>query len=296
MSRRPVSDLPASIRQRLLNRAHETNRPFNELLQYFAMERFLYRLSESPHAAMFVLKGALMFTTLTTLRSRPTMDIDLLGRFSNSIDGVVDVMRDVCLQNVEPDGMDFDPNSIVGERIAEAADYEGVRVRLHGALGTAQISIRLDVGFGDVVFPSACATDYPSLLDSPSPRLNCYSKESAIAEKFHIMVRLGTLNSRMKDYFDIWFLSRQFEFDGQTLATAIKRTFENRRTEIPPRPTALSVGFSEDSAKQTQWRAFIRKNRLEDTTGDLRQVVFAIAAFLGPLADALAEGRSPPGT
>ncbi|MEA2079138.1 MAG: nucleotidyl transferase AbiEii/AbiGii toxin family protein, partial [Pseudomonadota bacterium] len=210
------------MRQHLLNKARESGRPFNELLQYFAMERFLYRLSKSVHADKFVLKGALMFTAWQAPVTRPTMDIDLLGITDNSVDAIIDIARDICLQQVEPDGSVFEPDSIGGERIVEDADYGGVRVRFRGTLGTARVIVQLNIGFGDVVVPKPEMADYPTILNLPMPRLKGYSRESVVAEKFEAMVKLGVLNSRVKDFFDIWLLSRQFDFDGETLALTIE--------------------------------------------------------------------------
>jgi len=207
MTKRPHRDIAASVRQRLLNHARETGRPFNELLQYFAMERFLYRLSKSPYVDNFVLKGALMLTVWEAPLSRPTMDIDLLGLIDNSIEDIVAVTKNICTQEVEPDGITFEPSGIEGERITEDADYGGVRVRFRGSLGTAHITMQLDIGFGDMVIPAADSLEYPTILDLPAPKLRGYTKESTIAEKFEAMVKLGILNSRMKDFFDIWLLS-----------------------------------------------------------------------------------------
>lgn len=278
----------ASLRQRLLNKARETARPFNELLQYFAMERFLYRLSKSPYANDFVLKGALMLTVWEAPLSRPTMDIDLLGQIDNSVEAIAGVTRAICRQKVDPDGISFDENSIEGERITEDADYEGVRIRFRGSLGTAQVAMQLDVGFGDVVVPKPEFTEYPTILDLPSPKLRGYSKESTIAEKFEAMVKLGILNSRMKDFFDIWLMLRQYDFEGPKLATAIVKTFSVRGTDITTEPIALTSSFAEDPAKAAQWRGFIRKNRLTNFPQDLGEVVKAIAAFLGPIVKSLA--------
>ena len=183
MTKRSPKNIPASVRQRLLDKAKETGRPFNEVLQYFAMERFLYRLSRSPYADNFVLKGALMLTVWEVPLTRPTMDIDLLGRINNSIETIGEVTKEICQQEVEPDGLAFDIASIEAERIAEDADYEGIRVRFRGSLGTARIVMQLDIGFGDIVIPSPEPTNYPTLLDLPAPYLRGYSRESTIAEK-----------------------------------------------------------------------------------------------------------------
>jgi predicted nucleotidyltransferase component of viral defense system len=287
---RKVRHIATSIRQRLLNKARATDRPFNELLQYFAMERFLYRLSRSPHGEKFVLKGALMLAMWEVSLTRPTKDIDLLGHVPNDIDRIVSAVKEVCAQEVEPDGLDFDQDSIRGERIAEEAEYEGVRVRFHGKLGIASVTMQLDVGFGDVVVPAPVTTDYPTILDLPAPRIRGYTRESLIAEKFHTMVRRGLLNSRMRDFFDVWILSRQFDFDGGVLTAAVRETFARRDLEVAPRPVALTAEFAADTARVTQWRGFLRKSRLEGVPGELAEVVVAIAAFLGPVAEVLHEG------
>ena len=292
MTRRTPGNIAASVRQRLLNKARDTKRPFNEILQYFAMERFLYRLSKSPHAEKFVLKGALMLAVWRVSFSRSTMDIDMLGQTDNSLESIAAIVKDICRQEVTPDGLIFDATSVEGERITEDADYEGARIRFRGSLDTARFTIQFDVGFGDVVIPSPAMTDYPALLDLPAPRLRTYSKESTVAEKFEAMVKLDILNSRMKDFFDIWLLSRQFDFDGKTLAEAIAKTFSTRGTEIPSSPVPLSETFSSDATKAAQWRGFIRKSRLTDTPQDFREIVGEIAAFLRPVVENLADGRS----
>jgi len=287
---RKVTNVAASVRQCLLNEARATGRPFNELLQYFAMERFLYRLSKSPHGEKFVLKGALMLAMWEVSLTRPTKDIDLLGHAANDIDRIVAAVKDICGQEVEPDGLDFDQDTVRGERIAEEAEYEGVRVRFHGKLGTATVTMQLDVGFGDVVVPAPVTTDYPTILDLPAPRIRGYTRESLIAEKFHTMVRRGLVNSRMRDFFDVWILSRQFDFDGEVLAAAVRETFARRNLEVALRPAALTAEFAADTAKAMQWRGFLRKSRLEGVPVELAEAVMAITAFLGPVAEVLHEG------
>ena len=220
--------------------------------------------------------------------SRPTMDIDLLGRIGNSVEAIISVTRVICRQEVEQDGIAFDITSIVGRRITEDADYEGVRIRFKGYLDTAQIAMQLDIGFGDKVVLSPELTDYPTILDLPAPKLYGYSRESTIAEKFEAMVKLGILNSRMKDFFDIWLMLRQFDFEGQKLTEAIEKTFSARGTNIDMKPIAFTNSFAEESTKVAQWRGFIRKNRLTNVSQDLGEVVTTIAAFLGPIAKSLA--------
>jgi len=247
---RSPRNIPSSVRQRLLNRAKSDQRPFNELLQYYAMERFLYRLSQSAYADRFVLKGALMLRVWRSPELRPTMDIDMLGRMSNEEADIVDQIRDILTADVEADGLAFDPDSIQAERITEDADYEGLRIRFPGTLGSARVNMQIDIGFGDVVYPGPEESDLPTMLNSPAPRLLCYSRESSISEKFEAMVKLGMLNSRMKDFYDIWLLSRQFDFDGAKLTEAIRLTFERRGTKLPFEVEAFSAPFIE--AKQAQ--------------------------------------------
>jgi hypothetical protein len=292
MKDRKIKNVAASVRQRLQNIARSSRRPFQEVLQYYAMERFLYRLSQSTHADRFVLKGALMFNVWRAPTSRPTKDIDLLGHMESNVEALAAVMRDVCSQPVEADGIVFDPHSVQGMLIKEDADYEGVRVTFRGSLENARIPMQIDIGFGDVMFPGPEVNVYPTILDYAPPTLRGYSRETSVAEKFEAMVKLGLLNSRMKDFYDIWVLSRQFDFDGIKLATAIEKTFSHRGTTVVASPAALTPAFATDPAKVTQWDAFVRKSRLTDVPTDLAAVVEVIAAFLNPPATAIAEGRS----
>jgi hypothetical protein len=301
VTKRLVTDVAASVRQRLSNNAMATRRPFQEVLQHYAMERFLYRLAQSPHLDKFVLKGALMLSVWRAPTTRPTRDIDLLGCMPNDPDAVASVIREVCQQRVEPDGLVFDPQSVTGQVIKEDADYEGVRIAFRGTLQNSRIAMQIDVGFGDVIVPGALITEYPTILDQTAPRLRGYSRETTAAEKFEAMVKLGSFNSRMKDFFDIWLLSRQFEFDGRLLARAIQETFANRGTSLPVRPTALTAEFATDRTKQSQWQAFLQKSRLTMAPASLAQVVQSLASFLGPVVERLRRSRTfaatwqPPG-
>ena len=292
LKERPLKNIAASVHGRLLNEARESRRSFNELLQYYAMERFLYRLSKTRQARKFVLKGALMFTAWGSPGSRPTVDVDLLGKLSNDVETMKGVVEEACRQEVEPDGMLFDAAGVVAAVIAEEAEYEGVRVRFKGNLGNARASVQIDVGFGDVVTPPAKMMDYPTILDFPAPRLYGYSKESVIAEKFQAMVKRGILNSRMKDFYDIWFLSRRFDFAGRILLTAMRKTFENRETAIPAQPAVFEEKFATDPTKEIQWKSFVMKTRLEDAPPTFKDVAGSIALFLGPVASALAQRES----
>jgi hypothetical protein len=287
-----TKNLPASVRQRLTNKAKETNRPFQDLLQYFAMERFLYRLSRSKHAHKFILKGALMFTAWGGPPSRPTKDIDLLAHTDNAAEAAVVLMREVCSQEVEPDGLVFDVGSVAGMAIKEDADYSGVRITFLVTLQNARVSMQIDMGFGDVVTPGATITTYPVLLDFAAPQLLGYPRETVVSEKFEAMTKLGLLNSRMKDFYDLWILSRLFDFDGAMLATAIQKTFTHRNTAVQSRPSAFTPEFGGDASKQTQWQAFLRKAKLDDVPTRLQAVIDDIAQFLGPVAMAIESGSA----
>ena len=287
-----IKDIAASVHQRLLNKAKNTTRPFNELLQHFAIERFIYRLSKSPNADRFFLKGALMFSAWTGLESRPTMDIDLLGKISNSLEVIVDAMKNACEMEVYPDGMAFHSETVSAARITEGAEYEGVRCRVRGNLGNVRVSLQIDIGFGDVIIPGPCKFAYPTLLDFPPPELNGYTKESTIAEKFQAMVKLGVLNSRMKDFYDIWFLSRMFDFRGEILAQAIEKTFENRNTPISGNPMVFDLSFTKDEDKKVQWLGFIKKARITDAPGSFENVAAAVKAFLEPIVGSIVDRQT----
>ena len=301
-------NLAHSVHQRLLNRARQTGRPFNDLLMYYAMERLLYRLSRSRHARRFILKGALLLTAWRGSDFRATQDIDLLGRMNNDLDAVIDAFRDICRQDVQPDGLTFDADRVRAERITEEADYHGVRVYLHARLGNARLDLHVDIGFADPIVPGPVELDYPVLLDLPAPRLRGYSPSSIVAEKLHAMVRLGRLNSRMKDFHDLWFLARNFPFDGATLAQAVAATFVQRHTPVPAQPLALTPEFANRPDKQTQWAAFLKRlesaHRNARPTGlpdELPQLVAHLADFLTPVTQTLADDQpfthtwNPPG-
>jgi len=284
-----TKNMAASVHQRLLNKSKEASRPFNELLQHFAIERFIYRLSKSPHAKRFILKGALMFSAWTGSMSRPTMDIDLLGKIENSLELIVTVIKDACAMEVESDGIVFHKDTVTAARITEYADYKGTRVMLRGNLGSIRLFLQIDIGFGDVIVPGPSKVKYPVLLDFPPPELDGYTMESTLAEKFQAMVKLGLLNSRMKDFYDIWFLSRTLDFKGETLVEAIEKTFEKRNTPLPNEPTIFNPSFMRDENKQAQWQGFINKARLGDAPASFENVVAEIKVFLQPVVASITD-------
>ena len=283
-----IKNMGASVRQRLLNYAQTGGRPFGEVLQYYAMERFLYRLSVSPHFGKFLLKGALLLTAWRAPASRPTMDIDLLGRTSNEVESIVQLMQEVAQVDVPNDGIVFDAASFAGAAIREDADYSGVRVTFTGTLAAARIHMQIDIGFGDVVTPAPEELSYPTILDFPAPVLFGFSRETAIAEKLQALVQLRMLNTRMKGYYDLWLLSRQPELNTATLREAIQRTFWNRNTAIEAAPVGLSDEFCNDPVKQAQWRAFLRRSNLTETSIGLVQIGEELWGFFAPILKDLA--------
>jgi len=220
---------------------------------------------------------------------RPTMDIDMLGKTSNKEADIVAQIQDILTVDVETDGLTFDPDSIQAELITEDANYEGIRVRFLGALGSARINMQIDIGFGDVVYPEPEKSDLPTMLNFPAPKLLCYSRESSIAEKLEAMAKLGVLNSRMKDFYDIWLLSRQFDFDGAKLAEAIRLTFERRGTTLPAKIDAFTEPFIE--SKQTQWLAFRKRLQQDHIPASFREIIASVDSFLSPIVAALSSGQ-----
>lgn len=280
-----LENLSASVRQRLLNRSRVDDRPFNEILQYYAMERFLYRLSLSRYSQYYILKGALLLRVWDSPEFRPTMDIDMLGKTANEEPNIIEQISEILAIGVEPDGLVFDSKTIRTERITENADYEGIRARFYGSLGTARISMQVDIGFGDIVYPASQKAVFPCMLDSPAPVILCYSRESVIAEKFEAMIKLGHLNSRMKDFYDIWLLSRQFPFDLENLAKAVELTFQQRRTELNQPIEAFSVDFV--SSHQKMWAVFRKRLKQEHMPVSFADVIREIESFLAPVISAV---------
>jgi len=288
------ANLPASIRQRLKNISRKQSVPFQEILQRYAIERFLFRLSQSDYAGRFVLKGAQMLIVWGSPRTRPTMDIDLLGYTENDLTDLESVMRNVCdAPCPEPDGITFAPTTVKAIRIKEDADCEGVRVTFTAHLDNARIPMQIDVGFNDIVTPAPQSVAYPSLLGMPEPRLRGYNRDTLVAEKVEAMIKLGEINSRMKDFFDIWALSNSFPFTLRTLASAIDATCRRRGTTVSGLPAILLPDFPAIDDKQTQWSAFLRKSRIEHTPGRFTEVAGTIVKFIRPAISALLDTAPP---
>lgn len=280
----PPKNRGASVRARLLTLARETGQTFDVLLTRFVHERLLYRLSQSPHADGFVLKGAMLLTTWMPQTARGTRDLDLLGFGDSGEERILGVFGDVLTIPAD-DGVAFDAGALRVDRIREERDYGGLRLRTTGTVGGARVAVVVDIGFGDAIEPGLEIVDYPVLLDLPAPRLRAYARETVIAEKFQAMVALGRANSRMKDFYDIWLLSKNFTFETERLARAIAATFTRRRTTVPTQiPDALTPAFAADPLKRRQWAAYIVG--LDDAPKNLHTVASDLTAFLMPAATA----------
>ncbi len=280
-----------SIHDRLRGVAAERKEDFNALLSRYTVERFLYRLTRTRHGKRFVLKGAMLFTLWLNRLHRPTRDLDLLGSGEITTETLRAIFADVCQARVQADGLEFDPASITAQEIRENQVYQGLRARVRGRLGNARVDVQIDVGIGDAITPEPIDTDYPTLLDLPAPHLKAYPSETVVAEKLDAMVQLGLRNSRMKDFFDIWLLAGNLDFDGRTLAKAVQRTFERRQTPLEPAPVCLTDTFALDSSKGVQWKAFIRRSRLSDAPAEFPRVIEQVRVFLQPVVSTLAAGR-----
>jgi predicted nucleotidyltransferase component of viral defense system len=280
----PIKNMGASVRGRLLNVSKQRGQPFELLLNNFVLERLLYRLSQTKHHDRFILKGAMLLTKWFEDPLRPTRDLDFLAIGNDDQDEMVQVFKEVCAVSFN-DGVIFDPGSVQVERIREENEYGGLRITATAKLDTAQVRVAIDIAFGDSVEPGLQEIDLPVLLDFPAPHLRAYARETVIAEKFQAMVMLGRANSRMKDLYDIWVLSRNFEFKDDRLARAIAATFARRKTKIPSElPDALTTAFAEDPMKIQQWNSFATDVSFQP--GSLGDVIKDLAAFVMPHATA----------
>lgn len=327
---RQLRNVVASVAARLLKLAHERDEEYQLVLMRYGLERLLYRLGRSAHAGQFVVKGALLFTVwaaqteqveqsaarsasdeagfippaagvLSAQRPhRTTHDLDLLGFGPADVARLERVFRDLCqlqLPADEDDGLTFQPETVRAAPIREEQEYGGIRVRLLALLGKARIALQVDVGFGDVVTPAPAEVAFPTLLPSlPAPHVRVYPRETVVAEKLEAIVRLGLPNTRMKDFYDLWTLANQFAFEGDQLCSALRATFARRGTALPTadeEPVAFTSRFGDDSTKQAQWAAFLRKGRLAaDPKPELPGVLAVLRMFLLPPSAAIAAAQS----
>ena len=279
----PKRDLAASVKSRLLTIAKGKSEQLQRILIRYAIERLLYRLSLSPHATAFILKGAIRASAWEGGGYRPTKDLDLLGHGDNSPQALAEVFRDIARTSVEPDGLVFDPESVAAEPILEESRTAGVRVHITANMGKARIPVQVDVGFGDPVTPDPITLEFPRMLDFPAPRIRAYPAETVVAEKYEALVRLGIRTGRIKDFYDLWYIAKHFSFQGSLLQRAIRNTFHARERPLPSElPVALTDEFAADPSKQALWRAFTGRAGVT-SPGDLQEVLVLLRSFLVPV-------------
>jgi predicted nucleotidyltransferase component of viral defense system len=272
---RPIRNMGASVRARLLTTAKERNQPFQLLLT--RLERLLHRLVQTPHHKRLALKGAMLVTTWFDNPHRPTRDMDFLGFGDPDPEAMLKIFREVCDVTAD-DGVEFDPTELRVDQIREELEYGGLRLRTIATVAGARVNVVIDIGFGDAIEPGLQEVELPVLLDQPAPRLQAYARETVIAEKFQAMVMVGRANSRLKDFYDIWSLSRSYDFEGSRLARALAATFERRKTALPTElPDALTSTFAQDPMKRQQWEALLRDISGQATS--LEEVVRDLASF-----------------
>ena len=281
-------NIAASVRGRLLTRARETRQDFSLVLTRYAIERLLYRIGVSRYADHFLLKGALLFDLWFDVPHRPTRDIDLLGFGSAELSLMESTFKEITAI-AEDDGVTFDPDTVRATEIRKDANYAGVRVGLLGSIDGARCQIQVDIGFGDAVTPDPDDVEYPVMLpEFAAPKLRAYPQYTVVAEKLEALTSLGMANSRMKDYFDLWVLARYADFDADILRRAVRATFDRRATSLTgSAPLGLTDTFAQDVQKDAQWRAFLKRNRLEVLA--LNDVIAALRRFLLPVAEAAAS-------
>jgi predicted nucleotidyltransferase component of viral defense system len=290
MTRKQIRNMGASLRARLLKIAQSRNQQFELILVQYVLERLLYRLSQSDHRNQLVLKGAILTTTWFSEPHRPTRDVDFLSFGDPDAETIQQRFDDICRVEVIDDGVKFDAKRIKIEEIRKATDYGGLRVHIPASVGGAKVIAAVDLGFGDATEPGLEEVELPVLLDLPPPRLRAYSRETQIAEKFQALIRLGLANTRLKDFFDIWLITRTNTFSGERLTRAIAATFERRQTPLPSEvPDGLTAAFFENPERQDQWNALLET--ASNRPGTLASVARDLETFLMPPTAALHAGR-----
>lgn len=290
-----TADRGASILARLLNLAKRRGDDYNLLLNRFALERLLYRIAASRHADRFLLKGALLFSLWYDEPHRPTRDADLLGFGPATAEDLVATFREIAAIELD-DGIAFDPESVRAAAIREEDRYGGQRVRMNARINNVRCALQIDVGYGDAVTPEAKIAVFPALLEGlGAPSLRVYPVFTVIAEKYQAMVLLGLANTRMKDFYDVAVIAKRTALDGALLARAIAATFNRRGTPLPTEPPqALTASFGDNAAKQLQWRAFLKKGRIE--AEGLPETVSLLQTLLWPATQVAAAANAATAT
>ena len=285
-----TASLAQSIKARLLGRVHQHGEEFELILVRFVCERFLYRLGRSDWRDSCALKGAGLLQLWMGDPYRSTRDVDLLAQGDNSERAVKRMMMNICAISCTEDGLQFDLDSLTARPLRASQEYQGQRATMVVYLGTARIRLQVDFGFGDAVTPQPRQRMYPTLIeDLPAPQILVYPREAAIAEKFEAMVTLGTRNSRMKDFHDIWALSESFGFDGRELCAAVSACFERRRTPWTDElPAVLTSSFYADDDAIMRWDSYLRKGAfLEPPPDEFAVIGSSVRRFLGPVREGI---------
>ena len=279
-----IKNYGKSNRDKLLNLAKQTKgTDYNLILLRFVQERFLYRLSLSAYRENFFLKGGALLFAHDRFAARPTRDMDFLGdRISRDKENIKRIMLEICSIACEEDGVTFDcgEEEIWLEDITVEKEYNGTRVHMTAHMDTIVQPFSIDVGFGDVIVPEPVNLDYPLLLeDLPEVNVAAYSLETVVAEKFQTMIDRGTINSRMKDFFDVYTILKSGKVDSGLLKEAVVEVFENRGTKADPDSVVFSDGFAQDQMRQTMWKAYLKKIKykeelpFEDVMAVVREVL-----------------------
>jgi hypothetical protein len=290
MTEKAIKDMAASVRAKLLGLARRTGKPYDEVVIRYALERFLYRLSKSPYKDQFLLKGGLLLMGRGLPQARPTRDIDLLSLIPvdvNKACSVIQAIGEIPLT----DGLAYDFSQMAQETLSPESDYPGLRLKFQCRMGKAVVPMQIDIGFGDWVVPNPTEVIFPTLLDMEAPVVLGYAPETVIAEKFEAALDLAELNSRMKDYYDIWFLSETCAFEGRILQEAITATCNRRRTEIRSDAVMFTDDFVERPDKKRQWSAFLGKSPTNPAPKDFPAIIEKIRTFLRPVAQACQAKR-----
>jgi predicted nucleotidyltransferase component of viral defense system len=289
--KKEIVNIPASIRQKLINLANLTNQPFNQLKYIYANERFLYRFGLSPYKSNFVLKGAMAVLNLALEHPRYTRDIDFLGFTENSVQNVEDIIREICRIEFKEDGLVFDVSSVRGAPIKETDEYSGVRVNFDAFLGDSKIpNLQVDIGVGDAVYPQPKEADYKGLLDLPKASIRVYPLEAILSEKIHSLEKYGLFSSRMKDIYDIWRIADNQKIDGETFSEALRSTFNNRQTSFPVSLILFDKEYL-DQRKINAWNGVGKKLQSVEYLPDLALVINQLRKFLMPIMESLYQDK-----
>lgn len=276
-------NMAASVLERLRNLSRESGEDHQFLLQRYVAERFLYRLGESPHRENFVLKGAMLLALWGGGTYRPTRDLDFTAYGNSYQEHLLGLLREICSIAVD-DGVTFDGEEIRLDSIRGQSAYNSFRARLRATIGTARISLQIDIGFGNDIQPSPVDAEYSTLLDHPPPRIRSYPREAFVAEKLHAMVVLGGRNSRYKDFYDLYTLSEHFAFDGRPLIKAVRATFHLRDTSFSEElPVALAPQFYAGVDRAQEWLRYIQRNQLRGAPTDFGIVGARLSNFLAEI-------------